>query len=308
MSDLPTVTAVLLSHNRPGIIREALASVVDQTYPNLRVLVIDNRSPASDRIREIVAGFPGVEIFASAINSGFAGGMNLGLRYASGKYVLFTEDDIVVDRKALEVLVRYLEVHPGVGLAGAVMLNRATGTIRCAGGEVRLGQRFEFRVIDENEAFSRRGTNPYRVTYLPGAFILARRELLDRIGGFWHQLFMYHDDVELCVRANRAGAEIAVVPEARVWHFDPPAQPVPGWLADLKVRNMLWLYVRHAPIQVLIPFVARYYLVGFIRGLVTNPRYALALARAVVATGVRLPMLLTRRWARPLRDVVGENY
>ncbi len=307
MTAAPTVSVILLSYNRPEMLREALASVVTQSYLNLRVIVIDNKSPASDRIAEVVAGFSGVELIASPTNTGFTGGMNLGLRHASGKYVLFTEDDIVVDGNAVKLLVAHMEADPVTGLGGAVMLNRATGTIRCAGGEVRLGKRFDFQVIGRHELPTDRETAPYPVTYLPGAFILARRDLLDRIGGFWDKLFMYNDDVELCVRATRAGAGIVVVPAARVWHFDPPVRPDPVWLTALKVRNMLWLYIRHAPIGVLIPFLARYCLVGFIRGLVTNPRHALALVRAVVATGIRLPTLLTWRWARPPRYVPSAN-
>ena len=215
--------------------------------------------------------------------------MNLGLRRASGKYVLFTEDDIVLDLDALHVLVSHLEANPAIGLAGGVMLNRATETIRCAGGEIRLGQRFQFRVIGENEPPSNDEADAYPVTYLPGAFILARRELLDHIGGFWDELFMYSDDMELCIRATRAGAGIVVVPAARVWHFDPPVRPDPGWLAAMKARNRVWLYIRHAPIEVLIPFLVRFCLWGFIRGLVANPRHVLALVQAVVATGLNSP-------------------
>jgi len=301
MSDVPPVTAVLLSYNRPEMLREALASVVAQTYPSLRVLVVDNKSPTSDRIREVVAGFSGVEFISNPTNTGFTGAMNLGLRHASGKYVLFTEDDIVVDRNALNALVSHLEANPAIGLGGGVMLNRATETIRCAGGEIRLGQRFEFRLIGENEPPSNDEADAYPVTYLPGAFILARLELLDHIGGFWDELFMYSDDVELCIRATRAGAGIVVVPAARVWHFDPPVRPDPGWLTTMKVRNHLWLYIRHAPIDVLIPFLLRFCLSGFIRGLVTKPSYALALVKAVAATGLRLPMLLNLRWRKQAR-------
>jgi GT2 family glycosyltransferase len=281
------------------MLREALASVVAQSYHNMRILVVDNKSPASDQIRNIVAGFIGVEFIANPKNTGFTGGMNLGLRHASGKYVLFTEDDIIVDHNALEELVCYLDAHPAIGLGGATMLNRSDGTIRCAGGEIRIGQRFELQVIGEHNTPDGQWQDPYPVTYLPGAFILARRELLDRIGGFWDELFMYMEDVELCVRAAQAGAGIVLVPSARVWHFDPPPRPDPRWLTALKLRNMLWLYIRHAPLDVVLIFIFRYYLLGFVRSLLTCPRHAVSLVHATIATGFRLPMLLTWRRVRP---------
>ena len=72
MTAAPTVSAILLSYNRPGDAPPRVGSlVVAQSYPNLRVLVVDNKSPASDRICELVAGFSGVEFIANPTNTGF---------------------------------------------------------------------------------------------------------------------------------------------------------------------------------------------------------------------------------------------
>jgi GT2 family glycosyltransferase len=223
--------------------------------------------------------------------------MNLGLRHAAGKYVLFTEDDIVAESNAVELLVGHMESNPDTGLAGGIMFNRSARTVRCAGGEVRLGQRFDFRVIQEIEDPRNGGLGAYPVTYLPGAFLLARRELLEKIGGFWDELFMYSEDVELCVRATSAGARIVVVPTARVWHLEPPLAVEQAWLTDVKVRNHLWVYVRHAPLEALVPFLVRFCVSGLTQGVRRSPRHTLAVARAVVSTVIRLPTLLRLRWA-----------
>ena len=66
----------------------------------------------------------------------------------------------------------------------------------------------------------------------------------------------------------------------------------------MKIRNVVWLYMRHAPIETLILFLVRSCLWGFLRGLATNPRDALDLIKAVVATGQNLPMLLKLKWPR----------
>jgi GT2 family glycosyltransferase len=243
----------------------------------------------------VAAGFPDFRLIGNPDNRGFTGGMNTGLKATTGKYVLLTEDDIVLDPGAIGEIVRHLEDSPSTGLAGALMMNKVAGTIRCAGGKLELGPRFAIREIAAGQA-TLSLTSPYPVTYLPGAFILGRRDLLVRIGGFWEELFMYQDDVDLCLRLAKAGARIDVVPTAVVRHFDPPDGPEPGWLTDLKVRNLLWLYVRHAPPDVLLVFVARYYLFGMVRSLASGRRLAWSRARALAMTVFCLPRLLSLRW------------
>lgn len=294
----PDVFVVVLSYNRPHYLREALDSVVAQTCHPAEVLVVDNRSPASDLVAQVVAEIPEARLIANPGNLGFAAGMNVGLREATGEYVLLTEDDIVLAPGALEAVVRHLEDHPRVGMAGALMLNKSSGTVRCAGGEVRLGSRYSFRLTGEGRD-DLGMTAPYRVNYLPGAFILARRELLIQVGGFWEELFMYQEDVDLCLRVVAMGVGIDVVPAAVVRHFDPSDRPDPPWLANLKMRNLLWIYVRHAPPRTFAAFFVRYYLLGMARALATDRRRAWAIARAVIVTGFHLPRLLSLRWRSP---------
>ena len=60
MNERPLVSVVLLSYNRPRLLRDALDSVCSQSYENVEVIVVDNKSGASDEIAEIVCGREGV--------------------------------------------------------------------------------------------------------------------------------------------------------------------------------------------------------------------------------------------------------
>lgn len=294
-SDNLLVTVVVLSYNRPDFLRESLRALVAQTYPHLRVVVVDNRSPASEHIAKVVADFPGVELVRNAENLGFTGGMNVGIRAATGKYVLLLEDDVVADAGCAAALVDYAEAHPEVGLCGGVMLNRGSGTVRCAGGELSLGARFGKRVIGSGLDGAHPFGEPYPVTYLPGALMFARREDLLRLGGFREDFFMYFEDDELCLRVRKAGWQIAVVPGARVAHFEPPAGPCPGWLEFVKTRNLLRLYLLHAPLLVLPYFLCRNVAYEFVRLAVRCHPRCLVLLRAALDTLLRSPGLLRDR-------------
>src|SRR5438477_12583347 len=117
----PRLSIVVLSYNRPELLRKALQSIAAQTLTDREVLVVDNPSPNSARIHAVVAEFNGVRLLANVANAGFTGGMNQGLAEARGAYVYLTEDDIELESDCTARLVDYLEGHPDTALAGPVL-------------------------------------------------------------------------------------------------------------------------------------------------------------------------------------------
>lgn len=286
-----SVSVVCLSFNRPHLLRQALASIRAQTHPLAEVLVVDNRSERSDEVAAVVADFPEFELLATPTNRGYTGGMNAGLRAAAGDVVVLTEDDITLAPEAVRAVVEWLVSRPTVGIVGGLMLNKVAGTVRCSGGELRLGSRFDLRVIGEGEADGGRFVEPFTVTYLPGAFLAARRDVWGQLDGFRDRYFAYMEDVDLCLRAVRDGWSLEVVPAARVWHADPPADaPTPDWLQQLKYQNLLRCYLLNAPGGVLPAFLLRFAVWELIR---QSGRWnrLVALARALR----ELPSLLRER-------------
>jgi N-acetylglucosaminyl-diphospho-decaprenol L-rhamnosyltransferase len=249
------VSVVVLSYARPDLLNAALASVRRQTRQPDEVIVVDNRSPRSGEVAAVVAGHPGVRLVANPTNGGFTGGMNLGLRLASGDFVCLTEDDLTLEPTALRALTDHAATNPNT-LAGGVMLNTATDTVRCAGGHVRLGPTFAMTIVGENEPWANQYPAPFPVTYLPGAFLFAAADVWRRLGGFRDRYYLYMEDVDLCVRAARAGVRLEVVPAAVVRHADPTDRPAPGWLRRLKRQNLLRLDLLNTPAAVLPAFLA----------------------------------------------------
>lgn len=294
---LPRLTVVVLSYNRPNLLDKALQSIAAQTFRDCDVLVIDNPSSQSARIREIVGAFHGVRLIANTWNSGFTGGMNQGLSEATGEYIYLTEDDIELDRECVTTLIDYLEHHPEVGLAGPVMWNLQTPTIRCAGGRFTLSSTYQMRIHAVGER-ALPDAEPFETMYLPGAMMAARTSVLRQIGGFHPDFFMYGEDVELCARTLKRGLKIAIVPKARVYHHEPPDAPVSTLLAFHKQKNLAALYLLHAPARVLPMFVARYVLIDGIKRLLTNRRTLSTWAKAWSWAARRSPRLLAQRWKK----------
>lgn len=254
------VTIVVLSHNRPALLEKALRSITEQTCPDCEVLVVDNASPSSARIHDLVNSFDGVRLLANPTNRGFTGGMNQGLAEANGEYVYLTEDDIELERECVATLVEYLARHPKVAIAGPVMWNRRSLTIRCAGGSFSLGPVYRMLVTGAGE-IDLPDTAPFGTMFIPGAMIAARTSMLRTLGGFRSDFFMYGEDVELCARVVERGWTMAIVPAARVFHHEPPDDPEPPAISFHKQKNLAALYMLHAPLNVLPGFFARYLIV-----------------------------------------------
>src|SRR6266536_3492777 len=204
----PRWSVVVLSFNLPDLRDKALRSSAAQSGIDRDVVVIDNPSPQSPRIREIVTAFKDVRLVANQWNSGFTGGMNQGLAAATAEYIYLTEDDLELDGACLAPLVDYLATHQEAGLAGPVMWNLQTPTIRCAGGQFVMGTTYQMRITAAGEREPPDG-RPFETMYLPGATIAARTSVLREIGGFHPDFFMYGEDVELCARTLERGLKIA---------------------------------------------------------------------------------------------------
>ena len=130
------------------------------------------------------------------------------------------------------------------------------------------------------------------VTFLPGATMMTRLDLLRDLHGFRDEFFMYVEDIDLCARVLRRGLTIAVVPRARVSHHLPERSVAPT-LEFHKVKNLSALYLMHAPLRVLHLFVCRYGMLGAIRALASG-RVGSHL-RAWAWTFWNTPRLLTER-------------
>ena len=287
----------MLSYDRPELLDKALHSIAAQTYPRFEVLVVDNQSASSDRISEIVSTFKGVRLIANDHNLGFTGGMNQGLASATGDYIYLTEDDVELAGDCLALLIDHLEQHPEVGLAGPVMWNRHSPTIRCAGGHFTLGGVYRMTVTSEGER-ALADTGPFRTEFLPGAMVAAKTALLRDLGGFREDFFMYREDVELCARVMKRGLGIAIVPAARVYHHEPPDAPASATLAFHKHKNLAAVYFLHAPLAVLPQYLLRYAVFDGVRHAFRDRPARQAWLKAWAWVAMRSPKLLGERLRR----------
>ena len=293
--DGPLVSVVLLSYARPHYLMDALGSVVEQSYRNLEILVVDNRSALSGPVAEIVRKYPRARLVANSENLGFTGGMNLGIQLARGQYVFLTEDDVLLDTDCISELVRHALNTSGNLLLSGLQYNRADGLIWSAGGKISLGSVFRMNVLGRGEPDLGQYQDPFQVNYISGSMVFSSVRLLRQLGGFRDEFFMYFEDVELCLRARQQGCVIAVVPTAKEFHFEPPPESRSDVVTFHALKNFIATHILHAPSHLLMPFFVRSVLLEFLRCALADPKMAKVWLAALRYVCLRGPQLWRER-------------
>jgi GT2 family glycosyltransferase len=217
------VAVLVLSHNKREATLRCLASVARLRYRPVEIVVVDNGS--SDGTPDAIeVAHPGVRMVRSAVNLGAAGGRNHGLRWIADRlaydYVLFLDDDATVNEPALDALVCALSADPGIGLATPKAYRTGSpGVLASAGGlRVRLA-RASIADIGAGEVDRGQYDEPRDVDACAGFAFLARREVLESVGGFDEAYNPYGwEEVDLSLRVRRAGYRIRYAPLAVVEH------------------------------------------------------------------------------------------
>jgi GT2 family glycosyltransferase len=220
----PLVMIIVLNWNGKQDTLACLESLQQLSYPNAQVLVVDNGSSdgSADAIR---ARFPHQSLIELKENLGFAGGNNVGLRYAlerGADYALLLNNDTLVAPDFVDCLVQAVEADPSIGAAGpTIYYHEQAERIWSAGGVVdwRSGQT---RMLELNAPDSGQlGVAPRAVDFVTGCALLARRAALEQAGLLDERFFVYYEEAEWCMRAQRAGFRVVHVPGSKIWHKIP---------------------------------------------------------------------------------------
>jgi len=284
-----TTSAVVLSYERPAMLRASLESLQAQSPPLDEMIVVNNPGPRSPEIDDVLASFPSCRMIRPSENLGFTGGMNLGLRAASGHWVYFTEDDMITRPGCLSALRECMERHPDTGLAAPVMFRRGTHEIHSAGCRLHLGSVFRQEGLGRETWQTAVAQGTVEIDFAGGSALFAERQRILDCGGFHPDFFMYYEDAELALRLKRFGFKVRLSGHAAVEHFDPPPSAFDPGLEFHKMKNLVALYALHGQPHVWPIFFLRYALIQPLRIFREHPRRARTMWRAWARQLSRLP-------------------
>jgi hypothetical protein len=214
------VCAVLVNWNGGEDNLHCIDSLLEQGPLIERIVFVDNAS-SDGSLSKVRERYGELVTIANDANLGFGGGSNQGLSWALERgfdAVLIVNNDVVLPAGQLEILIAALEADARVGLVGPRVLDRTDpARIWAAGGLLTWRQNLTtLRGHGQLDGERWRSTTP--VDYVVGCCMLARREVLEQAGLFDAAYFAYTEDVDLCLRAGRAGFASRCIGAAHCLH------------------------------------------------------------------------------------------
>lgn len=228
----PKVSILLLNWNGINFTRHCLKALLKTNYNNCEIILIDNGSQnnegkllekefSSKNNHERNGKF--IRIIQNPYNLGYAEGMNYAYKYATGKYIMFVNNDMDFDKNWLSPLVKVLEKDRKIGACQPKLISitnkKKFDYASAAGGFVDIfGYPFaRGRIFTHVEKDRGQYEDIVRISW-NGIFI-ARKKVLEETGLFYSVYFNYGEDMDLCFRIYGKGYIIVNVPKSIVYHY-----------------------------------------------------------------------------------------
>ena len=185
---------------------------------NLEVIVVDNASK-QDEASIIAERYPYVKIIRNSKNLGFAGGNNLGIKEAKGKYILLINNDTYFKEFKIDTLIEQLESSDKIGIV-CPKLRFAWGNnpIQFAGYTYLSPITVRNQAIGFGEEDHGQYDTAHRIPYAHGAAMLIKREAIDKVGLMPECFFLYYEELDWSMMFTRAGYDIWYDPACTVYH------------------------------------------------------------------------------------------
>jgi len=249
------LSIVVVSFNTRETTRMCLRKI-QESNPSLswEIIVVDNASDDGSA-RMVEQEFPWARLIRLPANRGFAGGNNVGIREASGRYVLLLNSDAFIGPGVLESTVAFMDDHPETGVLGCKLTN-PDGSLQ-ASARMHPSPLNKLLVMTglaarrpSSRFFGRADfswwdhSHPLEVGWVVGAYFLIRREVFNDTGPLDERYFLYFEEIDFCRAAQKAGWRVVFYPHAQVVHLGGQSAVQMGGRVSSQGRQMVTHRIR----------------------------------------------------------------
>jgi GT2 family glycosyltransferase len=260
ISKNPLVSVVIVNWNRVDDLMLTLHYLAKQRYEAMEVVVVDNGSDdgSQDRTREVQAEWGDripLHLVELGENLGPARARNKGVEASSGELLYFLDSDALLAKKGLRKLVDRVHAEPDIAIIGCKVINATS-----------LG-------IDQwiyHQPYEEYGNQGFDTYSFSAAGVLVRADAFEAVGGFWDELFIYNEEVDLSIRMIRGGWRVVYTPDIKVYHrVSPHGRALSGMYFYYQVRNWIWIFYRYYPLAARCRKIAIYIGVYLLKGILS---------------------------------------
>ncbi len=225
------ISIIIVNYNVKYFLEQCLQSV-HKAIQNMdaEVFVVDNNSV--DRSVEMVAEkFPWVKLIANKENTGFSVANNQAMRIAKGEYFLLLNPDTIVEEDTFEKCLAFMDKTPNAGGLGVKMVDGKGKFLPESKRSLPTPAVAFYKIFGLSKLFPKsKRFGAYHLGHLPvnetneadilaGAYMLMRKEALDKVGLLDETFFMYGEDIDLSYRLILGGYKNYYFPETRIIHY-----------------------------------------------------------------------------------------
>ena len=230
---------------------------------NMEVIVVDNASK-EDEANIISIRFPQVKTIRSDKNLGFAGGNNLGIKAAKGKFIFLVNNDTIFKEFNVQALIDRLESSPKIGIVcPKIRFAWDNNPIQFSGYTPLSKMTVRNKAIGYGENDKGQYDTAHTTPYAHGAAMLIKREAIDKVGLMPECFFLYYEEIDWSMMFTSAGYEIWYEPACTIYHKESQSTGQSSPLRTYYItRNRLLLVKRNW--RSIYKYLAYIYLVGIV--------------------------------------------
>ena len=249
------ISVIIVNWNGLKWLKPCLDSLYNQTYKNFEIIFVDNAS--TDKSVELIEkNYPQAIIIKNKENLGFAEANNMGLKNARGKFIFLLNNDTVLEKNCLEILLKTIKKIPNAGILQPkiLLMNQSDKIDNCGLCLTNVFQ-INLRGFGSDQALTKYN-RAQPIFSSSGAALFFKKEVADKIGLFDKDFGTYFEDIDFCQRAWLAGYECWYCPETKVYHVHCGTASVLGQhqIYYLIKKNMILTFVKNFELKTLVKF------------------------------------------------------
>ena len=258
------VSIIFVNYKTKDLTINAIKSVIEKTEGiEYEIFVVDNNSQDGS-IEAIEKEFPNINIIKNTINAGFGAANNLGIKQAKGKYILCLNTDTLLINNAIKIMFDFMEKeeNKNVGVCGGYLVDEHMKPAHSAGHfpclkEIlfKVGLRDIFPNIYKKFSIALTANDTeflQNIDLIIGADIFFRKSVLDEVGIFDENYFMYMEETDLCKRIKDAGYQVKFVENAKIQHLEQKSSPNELLRKQRCKTSEFYYYKKHSPNKIFI--------------------------------------------------------
>jgi len=244
--------SIVTVHSNDPLIFQTLDSVYKHVKMPFEYILVDNPLNKKE-LEEIKEKYPQLKIIQNPKPYGYARGMNIGLKQATGEFILPLNPDIIVFKDTINKMVTYMEKNKDIALLGPKLLNSDNSIQYSCRRYPKLStmlfrrgplKNFVKKSKSHYEMYDFNHDEIKNVDWLCGGFLLMRKDLLKNIGYLDEWFFLYFDDVDFCRRAHKTG-KVVYYPNAEAIHnatCESKTKLIPFLI---HIKSMFYYFLKH---------------------------------------------------------------